>query len=214
MVSLPTRHRRMSFQVLLLLLLFIYPLCSAQNTYYVTPTADTLCPGEPCFSLSEYITDLEQSGQTFTSGLTLIFLPGNHTIEINVPIVELPSLSLLGDSSSLPELTSIVICTQPISFTFFRLSELSISNIGFSSCGDLANAPIRLEQVRQAEISNCLFQDGQNGAVSVIDSTVILLENRFKNNSATIGGGLYIDRSAVNLTRNIFTKNYAEVNGS
>ena len=202
----------MGFQVLLLLLLFIYPLCSAQNTYYVTPTADTPCPGEPCFSLSEYITG--QAGQNFTSGLTFVFLPGNHTIEINVPIVELPSLSLLGDSSSLPELTSIVICTQPIGFTFSQLSELSISNIGFISCGDVANALIRLEQVLQAEISNCLFQGGQNGALSVIDSTVYLLENRFENNSATIGGGLYIDRSAVNLTRNIFTENYAQINGS
>ena len=211
MVSLPTRHRRMGFQVLLLLLLFIYPLCSA-NTYYVTPTADTPCPGEPCFSLSEYIR--EQAGHIFTSNLTFIFLPGNHTIEINIPIVDLTSLSLLGDSSSLPELTSIVICTQPFIFTFSRLSELSISNIGFSSCGDLANAPIRLEQVLQAEISNCLFQDGQNGALSVVDSTVILLENRFENNSATIGGGLYIDRSVVNLARNIFMENYAEVNGS
>ena len=211
-LSLPTRHRRMGFQVLLLLLLFIYPLCSAQNTYYVTPTADTPCPGEPCFSLSEYITG--QTYQIFTSDLTFVFLPGNHTIEINVPIVELASLSLLGDSSSLPELTSIVICTQPISFTFSRLSELSISNIGFISCGDLANAPIRLEQVLQAEISNCLFQGGQHGAVSVIDSTVYLLENRFENNSATIGGGLYIDRSAVNLTRNVFTENYAQINGS
>ena len=91
---------------------------------------------------------------------------------------------------------------------------MSISNIGFSSCGDLANVPIRLEQVLQAEISNCLFQDGQNGALSVVDSIVILLENRFENNSATIGGGLFIDRSAVNLTRNVFMENYAEVNGS
>ena len=211
MVSLPTRHRRMGFQVLSLLLLFIYPLCSA-NTYYVTPTADTPCPGEPCFSLSEYFR--EQAGHIFTSNLTFIFLPGNHTIEMNIPIVDLTSLSLLGDSSSLPELTSIVICTQPFIFTFSQLSELSISNIGFSSCGDLANAPIRLEQVLQAEISNCLFQDGQNGALSVVDSTVILLENRFENNSATIGGGLYIDRSVVNLARNIFMANYAEVNGS
>ena len=203
----------MGSQELALLLLLFLPLCSAQSTYYVTPTPDTPCPREPCYSLSEYLTG--QVVPFHSAELTFIFLSGDHILEFSFPVpARLTNLNFIGDFASFPEVTSMIICSQPIGFTFPQLNRFNMSGIAYKSCGSLYDPPITLKQVLQADISYCLFQGGQNGALAVIDSTLILLENRFVNNSATTGGGVYIDRSVVNLTRNIFVDNYAEVNGS
>ena len=203
----------MGFQELALLFLLFLPLCSAQSTYYVTPTPDTPCPGQPCYSLSEYVTG--QVVQFNSAEHTFVFLPGDHIIEYSIPItLQVPNLNLLGDSASFPEVTSMIICNQPMSFAFLEVIRFNVSGIAFKSCGSLYDPPIKLLSVFQAEISNCMFQGGQNGALAVVDSTLTLLDNTFLNNSATIGGGIYIDRSIVHLTRNTFVDNYASENGS
>jgi hypothetical protein len=61
----------------LLFVLYSLPSCSTENTYYVTPTPDTQCPGEPCHTLSQYV---EQDFKKFDSNTTLVFLPGDHTL--------------------------------------------------------------------------------------------------------------------------------------
>ena len=207
----------MGSQELALLLLLFLPLCSAQSTYYVTPTPDTPCPREPCFSLSEYLTG--QVVPLNSTELTFMLLPGDHIIDNDIPmnIGQLTSLNMFGDSASYPEVTSVIICSQPTSFTFSQISRFYISGIAFKSCGSLSDAPMKLEQVFQAEISNCLFQGGQSGALAVVDSTLILLENRFENNSAiaisTRGGGVYMKSCTANVSGNIFLNNSAGEGG-
>ena len=203
----------MGSQELALLLLLFLPLCSAQSTYYVTPTPDTSCPGEPCLSLVEYISG--KAGLLNSADLTFVFLPGDHIIENSIPLGQLTSLNLFGDSASFPEVTSVIICSQPSSFTFSQISRFNISGIAFKSCGSLSDAPMKLEQVFQAEISNCLFQDGQNGALAVVDSTLTLLENKFENNSATSarGGGVYMKNCTTNVSENAFIDNSAGEGG-
>ena len=69
------------------LLLMLLTSCTAQSTYYVTPTPDTPCPGEPCHTLSEYI-----AGQYFNNlpvNTTMEFLPGNHTLEQTISVTNL-----------------------------------------------------------------------------------------------------------------------------
>ena len=203
----------MGFRELALLLLLVLPLCSAQSTYYVTPTPDTPCPGQPCYSLSDYIT--RQAVPFSSDDLTFVFLSGNHIIDISFAMsFQLASLNLFGDFASFPEVTSTIICNQPVSFTFPDFSRVNFSGIAFKSCGSLYDPPFKLVSVFRAEISNCIFQGGKNGALAVSDSTLTLLDNTFLNNSATTGGVVYIDGSVVSITRNTFADNYASENGS
>ena len=221
LVLMPVLRRQKS---LLLLVLLIS--CSAQSTYYVTPTPDTPCPGEPCHTLSQYV-----AGQDFKNLLastTTKFLPGNHTLKQTISVTNLTSLTLHGDSSSLPEVTSRIVCTWPAGFVFTDITELHISALAFISCGHNYSAAVRIMSVQQSNISNCSFYNNGyvdmydsrsrfayqgGGALYMWDSNVILIRNVFQNNSAMFGGVVYIVGGTLTLTDNIFQNNSAMADG-
>ena len=194
----------MGFQELALLLLLFLPLCSAQSTYYVTPTPDTPCPGQPCHSFPAVVDSL-------TSDTILVFLPGNYSLETNITFAGLDSLTLSGNSTSLPQVTISILCSQDAGMVFTDISELFIADIAFVSCGSPYTASVQLEHISQASITNCMIQGGQNGALSVINSNVHLSKSKFNNNSArySAGGALAIESSHVNMSGNSFTNNFA-----
>ena len=210
----------MAFPELAFLFLLIFPPCCAQNTYYVSTSPDTSCPGEPCHTLTEYT---EQADLYFTSNSTFIFLPGNHTLENFVSVTDVSNLTLLGDSSSLPQVTSRIICSQPASIVLYQVSELYISGLAFVSCGrdSLTGAAVIVSMAVESEISNCIFQNNINtnvrgrggGAIAVVDSNLSLLENTFESNYAISGGGVHIEGSIVSLVRNTFINNDASTVG-
>ena len=194
----------MGFQELALLLLLFLPLCSAQSTYYVTPTPDTPCPGQPCHSFPAVVDSL-------TSDTILVFLPGNYSLETNITFAGLDSLTLSGNSTSLPQVTISILCSQDAGMVFTDISELFIADIAFVSCGSPYTASVQLEHNSQASITNCMIQGGQNGALSVINSNVHLSKSKFNNNSArySAGGALAIESSHINMSGNSFTNNFA-----
>ena len=199
-----------------LLLLFVLPLCWAQTTYYVTPTPETPCPGEPCHTLSEYVA---QVGEYFTSYTMLMFLSGNHTLEKSVSIEKQINLSLIGDSSSLPQVTSRIICSQPASINFYNTSNLVISSLAFISCGKSDTGPaVMVNLAPHAKLTNCLFQSNTNinlfvgvgGALAFKDSSsIVISESTFIGNTIpfTSGGGIYLFLSSARLTGNSFLNN-------
>ena len=206
-----------------LLILVLLTACSGQSTYYVTPTPDTPCPGEPCHTLSEYV-----AGQYFNNlpvNTTMEFLPGNHTLEQTISVTSLTWLTLRGDSSSLPEVTSRIECTWPAGFVFTNISELHISVLAFISCGHNNSAAVSIMSVQQSDISDCIFQNSINtnyyhpdtqlgGALFLKDSTLTLTGNTFQSNFADFGGALYVVDSTLNSTGNTFQYNSAGGGGA
>ena len=60
--------------------------CSAENVYCVTPTVTSCssCPhNNHCATLSEYAQEAEVY---FTSNTTIVFLPGDHTLDTNITV--------------------------------------------------------------------------------------------------------------------------------
>ena len=194
----------MGFQELALLLLLFLPLCSAQSTYYITPTPDTPCPGQPCYNFSAV-------DDYLTSDAVLVFLPGNYSLETSIMFTGLNDLTLAGDSSLLPQVTTSIRCSQEASIVFTSIGQLFITDIALVSCGSSFTASVQLHQVFQASITNCNFQGGQMGtrALVVFNSNVHLSNNTFENNSARVGGALAIESSHVNMSDNLFTNNIA-----
>ena len=218
-------------------LLISFPLYSTQNTFYIKPTTDTPCPGEPCHTLSQYG---EQYFQNFSSNATLVFLRGDHTLNFTISVGTVSnswddsqpdhyyppsSLTLLGNSSSLPEMTSRIVCTWPAGFHFSGITELHITALAFISCGHNDSAAINILSVWNVGISNCTFQNNTNngaessesgygGAIHVHRSNLTLVGNIFHRNFAYTGGALKIfANSTASLTRNIFHNNSANYQG-
>ena len=235
----------LTWHMLAIFTLFIsFPLYCTQSTYYIKPTADTPCPGEPCNTLSQYG---EEYFQNSSSNATLVFLPGEHTLNFTISVGTLPddsqpdyyyysyysswddsqpdqyyppsSLTLLGSPSSLPEITSRIVCTWPAGFIFSAITELNITALAFISCGHNDSAAINIWSVWNISITNCTFQNNTNqyrsgGAIYVHSCNLTLAENKFRHNYAHVGGAIQIDvNTIVAISRNTFQNNSADYAG-
>ena len=96
LISSSSFHTMNSFQGLLTLaltmVLLAIPSLSYGETLYVQPTSmlSTSCPAHLCHTLSEYAQDPDQY---FNSpNLTLQFLPGDHTFNVNLTITSIHQL--------------------------------------------------------------------------------------------------------------------------
>ena len=216
---------------------------SARNAYYITPTPNTPCPGDPCLTLSQYAK--QYYWNNCSSNTTLVFLPGDHTLNVTISMATVsnytaqlnrismkyfyyphPSLTLLGSPSSLPEVTSRIVCSWPAGFVFSGITELHISSLAFISCGHNDSAAVKILSVQNMNISNCTFQnntnslnllndnDKQGGAIYVYNSTLTLKGNTFQNNFAQVGGALYsYTNNTLTLSENTFQNNSANRSG-
>ena len=72
-------------------------------------------------------------GQYFNeSDLTLQFLPGNHTCNVNLTIASIHQLEILGNSSAM--MPTKVVCDSHVGFTFKDISEVRIDGIAIVAC--------------------------------------------------------------------------------
>ena len=183
--------------------------------YHITPSPDTLCPNEPCLTISEFI---DQANQYIALNTTLMFLPGTHTVKSGLLVEGIASLTLLGmDSNSSVNSLPMIICDRPVSFGFKYIDDLLLRSLAFDSCGDGTYAAISVTSVSKLEISDCSFKNSvsSGGAVVVANCNMLLItKNVFENNYAVVGGGLYVNESAISLIGNTFTNNIAALRGA
>ena len=221
----------------LLFVLYSLPSCSTENTYYITPTPETPCPRDPCHTLSQYA---EQDFKNFSSNTTLVFLPGDHTLNHTISFgltaglsdrrntshhhYPYHSLTLLGDPSSPPELTSRIVCIQSAGFAFSDITELHITALAFISCGH--GPAVSIWSVLNSSIINCTFQNNfswqwqddehsdEDGVISTLNSTLNITGCTIRNNGGYNRGILVVESSILTLTENIFQNNTAENGGA
>ena len=147
------------------LLLSTFSRCSAENVYCVRPTlapntSCSSCPHSdtPCATLSEYAQDAEQY---FTSNTTMVFLPGDHTLDVNFTVANISRLTLCGQSS-LSHVTTVV-CNGAVGFSFMSIFDFQIHSVSFTSCGRNFGSPevskytLFLESIEFAELVNTSF---------------------------------------------------------
>ena len=174
-----------SFGISILLLLHICLLCAAQDTFHVTPVSELACDGrDPCNTLSEYAAETQNGpfNSIPNSSVTLIFLPGSHLIaDISVVISGIASFTMVGDSDFRTEIN----CTQSLRFGFENISEVSISDLTFLSCG------LDVTAVGLFELSSSSVLDHTlRSAVSITSSSVIAIRScSFSGNSGGVGDG-------------------------
>ena len=181
----PTRMSQLAAKhlgafILLLLVTFI-SFCTTQNTYYVKPTPDTPCHGDPCYTLSEYAGEAEQY---FTSNTTMVLLPGEHALQSDVTAKNGVRFVLQHSSSS----STQIMCINN-TFTFANFSSIEITGLSFISC----RFHLYKSQAffRGNQFKNCAANYG--GAIKADYSTIDFAGiNHFEGNiAALVGGGIY-----------------------
>ena len=103
-------------------------------TLHMRPTTATACSTNPCHTLSEYAQD---SGQYFNnSNLTLLFLPGNHTLDVNLTITSIYQLEIVGNSVAVAQ--TKVVCSSRVGIIFSNIHRVRIEGLAFVSCARAA----------------------------------------------------------------------------
>ena len=164
------------------LLIITLSYCSAENLYCVTPTASSCssCPYNYyyCTTLSEYVQDAELY---FTSNTTMVFLPGDHALDMNITVASVTRLTMRGESSS-DEIATIV-CKGRVGFSFTNMMEFKINSLAFTHCSrkygifPASNYALLLQCTQYAELVNCSFRDNLGTALVVNNSNVTLSGN-------------------------------------
>ena len=194
------------------LLLSALSSCCANNVYCVMPTlpANTSCKSCPdnytqCATLSEYAQEAELY---FTSNTTMVFLPGDHTLGMNITAANISKLTMCAESSS--GYVARIICNGPVGFSFNSMGDFKIHSLTFTSCGrNFGNsnfkATLLLESIQNAELVNCSFHNNVGTALIVYDTNITVTGNseftcnceEFVTNSTCIGGGGITVRNSI-----------------
>ena len=186
------------------LLLSALSSCCANNVYCVTPTlpANTSCTSCPhnftyCATLSEYA---QKAESYFTSNTTMVFLPGDHTLGMNITAANISKLTMCAESSS--GYVARIVCNGSVGFSFNSMGDFKIHSLNFTSCGrNFGNsnfkATLLLESIQNAELVNCSFHNNVGTTLIVYDTNITVAGNseficnceEFVTNSTCIGGG-------------------------
>ena len=188
--------------------------CCAENMYCVTPTASSgsSCPHNSthCATLSEYA---QEAASYLTSDTTMVFLPGDHILDVNITLASVANLTMCGESSR--SKTATIVCNGPVGLSFTTMVDFKVISLGFASCSRkdvprASNYAVLLQSTQHAEIANCSFHDNPGTALVVSNSSIILAGNKFTHNhcrfSACVGGAITAFSS--NLTFSVNTLSF------
>ena len=131
---------------------------------YVTPSSGVPCPANPCITLSHFA---QTSSNWLSSNTTLIFINGNHKLDLDLFISNISNFSML--TNSMPESEGpayTVNCEHQVSFNFKNVTKLWIKGIYFTGCGNINFSLVSNFVI----LSNSTFQ-GQNGSRTALNIT-------------------------------------------
>ena len=216
-------------KVILVLLALFSQAIAQNNVIHISPSAESPCPVSVCLTLSECAQNVTKC---FVSNTTLMFLRGRHMLEAIIVIRDVTNIALIGESSSLPEVTTEIRFNEVATLWFKVVIDVQIHALSFS------NSKTFLSEVWTLTILDCIFQHSENTALTASNVTVYFervsfsgnLEGgmvaynstlifrggiNFTSNSAgKTGGGLSVDICAVTFSGwNSFTNNSAGTDG-
>ena len=171
--------------------LFINTLCSAENVYCVTPTANscsgTSCPHNSinCTTISEYAQEAESY---FTSNTTMVFLPGDHVLDKDIIVANVARLTMHGESSS--DSIATVVRNGSAGFSFTNMVNFNIKCLTFTSyyrswsygSHPASNSSLLFRSTKYAKLVNCIFHDNLGTALTVYNTSITLAGNKFTHN--------------------------------
>ena len=218
-------HQRV-FTLVLSIVLLGLPSLTFGVTFHLRPTSTNMSCStslQSCYTLLEYARNHKLYFNSST--LALQFLPGNHTLDVNLNITSIQQVKIFSNSSAV--VPSKIVCSSNVGITLSNISKVKIDGLTFVSCAkfrvqQLPNDRrfttyygLHLQSVQIAKITDCTFQDSYGSAFGVVNSHVVLRRNRFLGNckmcqirqcppivgdQSCYGGGIFVDRSNLSIS--------------
>ena len=227
----------MSGHLLTLVFLLVGAVSAQTKVHYITPSPDILCPEDPCFTLSQFAAD----SSNYTGQISLIFLPGNHTLyrELVLSGADNFSMESLQDN----EMVTIECLSQSERFIVNETTFATIKSLYFVGCGgntvtrveDLIvedtifqgvegegrGTALVLNEVNFTKIRECSFISNTPGNNSerhrvgefTTDPDALWYLRLEKDDLVSVGGALLTTSSNVSVTNTNFDLNEAEIGG-
>ena len=187
---------------------------TSAETYYITPSSSIPCPGEgvPCFTLSQYAT---KPSNYFASNTTLILLPGNHSLHLQLSIRNITFLFIETTHSDIS-----ITCRQSARFTFETINVVSMRGLVLFGCVNN-----EVTKVEQFTLEDCTLQgQGRNGTGLELNevSTAYIMRSSFSSNTGKdldfrerrrVGGAIIIVNATLGITISNCTLNNNTVTG-
>ena len=192
-------------------------ICTQETIIYVSPSPSTPCshPSLPCLTLSQFAAN---STMTSDLSITLIFLSGNHSLNVVMSVSNITNFTML--SSTLPQIA----CDQSEYFAFFNVGLVLIQNLMFIGCG---GSKITASNIT---VENSTFQ-GRNGietALTMINTIATITNSCFESytvgtyrdsievsrNMSQVGGAIVGTESNITIMKSSFMENSAGIGGA
>ena len=215
----------------LLVILLVYVEFTYTKVHYITPLPDGPCPQKSaCITLSQFAANSNHN----ETDISLLFLPGNHTLDGELFLSQVNHLSMTKDG--LDNETVFVECSSYSGrFHISETTSFSIMDLNFIGCG--CN---NVSHVKRLTITRSTFQGVQeeNTVLMLNDvSVATIVETAFLSNSlyypiitgfikltkildyvyfqrSTPIGALYVAFSNVSIISSRFIQNRADIGGA
>ena len=156
----------------------------------------------------------------------MVFLPGDHVLDMNITVANVTRLTLRAESSAGKRAT--VVCSESVGLSFTSMVDLKIHSLAVKSCSrkyavhipDMSLATVHvalhLQSTRYSELVNCSFHDNNLGTALMVNHTSITLagnseftHNHCESNSCVVGAITAFSSSLTFTGNATFIKNNA-----
>lgn len=135
---------------------------------YVTPNASSPCPGQSCFTLDQCT---QQAEECFTTGATIVFMAGNHSLQTSMGLTNVSDVTLTGRTGDNSSDSVNIICINKVTISFNEVVNASIEGLNFffgSFSGGISEEPTALFSVTGSEIDIIKIKFQGSGDLSIL----------------------------------------------
>ena len=191
--------------------------------YHIKTSRSSTCPERTrqCLTLSQ-LTAQRQAGTFHETSVSLIFLPGNHSLraQLNISNVTVSTLSTYYSFGAVPR----IICEQNASIILSNIHNAFISYIDLVGCHGH-----KINKINMLVVEDSAFINHHGSALMVSLSSLQIVRTLFNSNSggsrqycslpkdsfyALAGAAIVSKESNINISESIFMGNIAEVGGA
>ena len=187
------------------------------RVYYIKPSENIICPQKPCLMLSQFA---GQSRNFSDSNISLIILPGHHSLNLPLNISGVNNLSVHSNSASLPNF----LCKGNGSMVLLMINYVYISYVKFEGC-----QKHHFHSVKLLVIEHSAFLNHRGSALEILLANAKIASTTFISNKGgsrhlcslprdssymQVGGAIVSKQSSIFLSDSVFEANYAKVGGA
>ena len=159
-----------------ILLLFVKSIMCEQYYIQSANSNDNItCLTQQCLTLRAFSVRARHS---HFSNVSLIFLPGNHSMEIDLHFSSTKIVLIHSEANS-----SWIVCEHPKVFIFINVTQVEMSNMRFLGCGGN-----NLAHIKRFSVENCTFLHSKvpnenisyiPGVIVAFSSNIVIRGSRF-----------------------------------